>query len=188
VVAVDVAETCVQASSLAFLARQTTVLGRSPVLDTVTSARVRCHSKGAAGHAECRGWLERDGQYRASRRARSGDRQAFAELILRHQRLLSNLCSRALGDADLADDAVQEAILQALLSLDSLRQPAQLGAWLVGIGLNVCRRWLRSRPTSSSRSTVWTVACTSRTHPDRWRRTPPGLPKSATWHSRSGAP
>ena len=78
-------------------------------------------------------------------RARSGDRQAFADLVVRHQRMLLILCERSLGDGALADDAAQEAILQAMLGLDSLRRPAQFAAWLAGIGLNVCRRWLRAR-------------------------------------------
>jgi RNA polymerase sigma factor (sigma-70 family) len=77
--------------------------------------------------------------------ARAGDRAAFAELVTRHHRLLVGLCERGLGDAGLAEDAAQEAILQALLGLDGLRRPARFGPWLAGIGLNVCRRWLRAR-------------------------------------------
>jgi RNA polymerase sigma-70 factor (ECF subfamily) len=82
-------------------------------------------------------------------RARSGDRQAFADLVVRHQRMLLVLCERSLGDRALAEDAAQEAILQAMLGLDSLRRPAQFAAWLAGIGLNVCRRWLRARAGAS---------------------------------------
>jgi RNA polymerase sigma factor (sigma-70 family) len=81
--------------------------------------------------------------------ARAGDRQAFAELVVRHQRMLLILCERSLADTALAHDAAQEAILQALLGLDSLKRPAQFGAWLAGIGLNVCRRWLRARAGAS---------------------------------------
>jgi RNA polymerase sigma factor (sigma-70 family) len=77
--------------------------------------------------------------------ARDGDRAAFATLLARHQSLLLAMCRRALGDGDRAEDAAQEAILQALLSLDRLRQPERFGSWLVGIGLNVCRRWHRDQ-------------------------------------------
>jgi RNA polymerase sigma factor (sigma-70 family) len=72
--------------------------------------------------------------------ARRGDRDAFAALLARHQPLLRAMCRRALGDDDRAEDAAQEAVLQALLSLDRLRQPERFGSWLAGIGLNVCRR------------------------------------------------
>jgi RNA polymerase sigma factor (sigma-70 family) len=77
--------------------------------------------------------------------ARTGNREAFAALMDRHRPLLLALCRRALGDAHLAEDASQEATLQALLSLRRLRRPDRFGAWLAGIGLNVCRRWLRER-------------------------------------------
>ncbi|MBO0682745.1 MAG: bifunctional nuclease family protein, partial [Candidatus Dormibacteraeota bacterium] len=42
-------------------------------------------------------------------------------------------------------DAVQEAAITALTSLDRLREPDRFGPWLAGIGLNVCRQWLRRR-------------------------------------------
>jgi RNA polymerase sigma-70 factor (ECF subfamily) len=74
--------------------------------------------------------------------ARAGDKQAFVDLVARHQWLLRGLCRRMLGEPQ-AEDAAQEAILQALLALDVLRQPEQFGTWLAGIGLNICRRWLR---------------------------------------------
>lgn len=78
--------------------------------------------------------------------ARGGDKDAFARLLARHRPLLLALCRRALGDPDLAEDAVQEASLQALLSLERLRRADRFGPWLAGIGLNICRRWLRERP------------------------------------------
>jgi len=66
-------------------------------------------------------------------------------LLIRHRPLLLAVCRRALGDDARAEDAVQEASLQALLSLERLRQPDRFGPWLAGIGLNVCRRWMRQR-------------------------------------------
>jgi RNA polymerase sigma-70 factor (ECF subfamily) len=77
--------------------------------------------------------------------AHNGDKAAFAELLDRHGSVLSMLCRRALGDSDLARDAAQEVTLQALLSLGQLRRPERFGSWLAGIGLNVCRSWLRHR-------------------------------------------
>lgn len=77
--------------------------------------------------------------------AQGGDRDAFAALLIRHWPLLIALCLRTIGDRDLAEDAAQEASLQAFLGLDRLRYPERFGPWLAGIGLNVCHRWLRQR-------------------------------------------
>ena len=76
--------------------------------------------------------------------ARSGGREAFAELVDRHYALLLACCRRALGTAAAAD-AAQEAVLQALLGLGRLRDDERFGPWLVGIGLNVSRRLLEQR-------------------------------------------
>jgi RNA polymerase sigma factor (sigma-70 family) len=77
--------------------------------------------------------------------AQGGDNVALGALLVRHRPLLFAMCRRALGDDDRAEDAAQEAVLQALLSLDRLRQPERFGSWLIGIGLNVCRRWHRGQ-------------------------------------------
>src|SRR6266508_5075560 len=79
------------------------------------------------------------------RLAREGDKEALAALLARHRGMLVALCRRALGDDGLAEDAAQEAALQAMLGLDRLARPERFGAWLGGIGLNVCRRWQRER-------------------------------------------
>jgi len=77
--------------------------------------------------------------------ARNGDKEALATLLTRHGRLLRALCQRVLRDPVLAEDAAQEAALQAMLNLDRLRETDRFGPWLGGIGLNVSRRLLRDR-------------------------------------------
>jgi RNA polymerase sigma factor (sigma-70 family) len=79
------------------------------------------------------------------RLALAGDQGAFAVLVGRHRAMLVGLCRRVLGDPGLAEDAAQEAVLQAMVSLERLERPERFGAWLGGIGLNVCRRWRRDQ-------------------------------------------
>lgn len=81
--------------------------------------------------------------------AREGDREVLAVLLDRHRATLLALCQRMVGDPFLAEDAAQEAALQALLGLDRLHQAERFGPWLCGIGLNICRRWVRDRARHS---------------------------------------
>jgi RNA polymerase sigma-70 factor (ECF subfamily) len=74
-----------------------------------------------------------------------GDRAAFADLFSRHRALLASLVGRMLEDQVLAEDAIQETAVTALTSLDRLQDADRFGPWLAGIGLNLCRRWLRQR-------------------------------------------
>ena len=83
-------------------------------------------------------------------RAREGDRGAFALVVERHYPALLGSCRRALHDADLARDAAQQAVLTAMLGLGRLRDDDRFGAWLIGIGLNVCRSLMEPRRRSAA--------------------------------------
>jgi RNA polymerase sigma factor (sigma-70 family) len=77
--------------------------------------------------------------------AKQGNKAAFGQLVLRYQAIAQRLAKRVIGDEDLAQELVQEAMLQAYLSLDKLRDPTRFKSWLYGIVLNVCRNELRRR-------------------------------------------
>lgn len=77
--------------------------------------------------------------------AKQGNKAAFGQLVLRYQSMAQRLAKRVVGDEDLAQELVQEAMLQAYLSLDKLRDPMRFKSWLYGIILNVCRNELRRR-------------------------------------------
>lgn len=47
------------------------------------------------------------------------------------------------GNRDIAQDLVQEAMLQAYLCLDCLQDDKRFRNWLYGIVLNVCRSYIR---------------------------------------------
>jgi RNA polymerase sigma-70 factor (ECF subfamily) len=69
-------------------------------------------------------------------RAQRGDRRAFEQLVERHQHRLLTLAARALGSADEAADAVQEAFIRAWLGLPRFRGGSLFSTWLYRIGLN----------------------------------------------------
>ena len=77
--------------------------------------------------------------------ARQGDKDAFGLLAERYQMLARRFAMRLVADDDAAQELAQESMLQAYLSLGSLRNPARFKSWLCGIVLNVCRSHLRDR-------------------------------------------
>jgi len=77
--------------------------------------------------------------------ARGGDKDAFGLLAERYQPLARRFAMRLVTNAVLAQDLAQEAMLQAYLSLNHLRDPARFRAWLCGIVSNVCRSHIRDR-------------------------------------------
>ena len=77
--------------------------------------------------------------------ARSGDKAAFGRLVERHQPVARRVAARVVADPELGRELAQEAVLQAYLSLDRLRDGHRFGSWLYGIVLNVCRSHLRDR-------------------------------------------
>ncbi|MEU9128471.1 sigma-70 family RNA polymerase sigma factor [Kitasatospora sp. NPDC048540] len=76
-------------------------------------------------------------------RARSGDRQATAELLAAHLPLVYNIVGRALAGHPDTDDVVQETMLRAVDGLPGLRDPAGFRSWLVAIAMNQIRRRYR---------------------------------------------
>ena len=76
--------------------------------------------------------------------ALGGDRAAFGSLIDRHRAQAARVARAMLGSREDADDVVQEALLQAFLGLERLRDPAAFGAWLSGIAANLARMRIRA--------------------------------------------
>jgi RNA polymerase sigma factor (sigma-70 family) len=80
------------------------------------------------------------------RLARDGDPAAFRLLVERHLPMARARAARLCPQPDDADDAVQDAFLQAFLSLGRLRDPDRFAGWLGGIVANVCRAQRRRAP------------------------------------------
>ena len=84
------------------------------------------------------------------RQAQRRDARSFSALIARYERSVLAVAYAAVGDGDRAADAAQEAFMRAWQKLDSLKEPACFGTWLLGIARNVALdagRKLRRQPT-----------------------------------------
>jgi len=77
--------------------------------------------------------------------ARSGDKDAFGQLIERYQQMVKRIALGMIADEEIARELAQEAILQAYLSLDHLRDNMRFKSWLYGIVLNICRSYIRDQ-------------------------------------------
>ncbi|WP_242623256.1 RNA polymerase sigma factor [Pseudonocardia sediminis] len=81
-------------------------------------------------------------------RAQEGDVHAFEELARRHQDALFRVAVRVLGNRTDAEDALQEALLDAWKKIGSFRGEAAFSTWMYRIVTNRCTALLRrSRPT-----------------------------------------
>lgn len=73
------------------------------------------------------------------RRAKDGDRTAFAEILARHERMVLMTALRLLGRLDLAQDAAQETFLRLHKYLGGFDELRALAPWLYRVVVNVCR-------------------------------------------------
>jgi RNA polymerase sigma-70 factor (ECF subfamily) len=71
--------------------------------------------------------------------ARTGDDQAFGELVRRRQSAMRHFLRRLSGNSALADDLAQDVFVKAWRVLGDLKSPLAFGAWLRQIAV---RRWL----------------------------------------------
>ena len=98
--------------------------------------------------------------------SRTGDVEAFQELVHRYQHRLFGLCYRLLGRYHDAEDACQEAFLRAFKALDRYDPSRPFDRWLLTIAANCCVSVLRRRrsmPTGPERLTADDPGETTRT-------------------------
>jgi RNA polymerase sigma-70 factor (TIGR02960 family) len=86
-------------------------------------------------------------------RARSGDHDAFRDLVEMHSHELQVHCYRILGSLQDAEDALQETLVSAWRNLGEFGQRSSLRTWLYQIATNRCLSMLRAdsrRPRSAT--------------------------------------
>ncbi len=100
------------------------------------------------------GWLDRD----LVERARSGDQEAFADLVHQVSDTLLGIARRIVRDPGLAEDVLQNALLAIWRKLPHLRDADRFDGWAFRILVHACyaeaprnRRWastVRSLPAA----------------------------------------
>ncbi len=78
-------------------------------------------------------------------RAQEGDVRAFEALARRHQAVLYRLAVRVMGDHAEAEDALQEALLDAWRRIDRFRGDSAFSTWMYRVVTNRCIAMLRRR-------------------------------------------
>ena len=76
-------------------------------------------------------------------KAQNGNRNAYGELVRYHHRGVVNVIFRMCGDAELAQDAAQDAFIQAWVHLPAFRPGTSLRNWLYRIAINAALDVLR---------------------------------------------
>ncbi len=79
------------------------------------------------------------------RDAKAGDRAAFEQVLLRHERRVLLTALRLLGRWEDAQDAAQEVFIRLHRYLDRFDDTAEFAPWLYRMTVNVCRDLGRKR-------------------------------------------
>lgn len=98
-----------------------------------------------AGPLVVAGPVQDDTDEKLVARSQAGDFQAFARLVSRYEKRVYNLAVRMLGDPDEAKDVLQEAFLNALTNINTLRRAASFATWVFRIAANSSLMRLRQK-------------------------------------------
>ncbi len=77
--------------------------------------------------------------------ALAGQRDAFAQIVMRYQSLVCSLAYSATGSLSQSEDLAQETFIAAWKGLRALREPEKLRSWLCSIARNMIANAVRHK-------------------------------------------
>jgi len=110
--------------------------------------------------------------------ARTGNLDAFEELVNRHERRIYTLARRITGNEQDAEDVTQEAFLSALEHLPGFREESSFGTWLSRIATHAALKIIRKRKGLPTESLDAATEDGALPHPEYiadWRESPERL-------------
>lgn len=82
-------------------------------------------------------------------RAQGGDRNAFGDLVMRYYENVIQVVFHLCGDAQIAQDATQEAFIRAWVKLPGFQPRSPFRNWVYRIAVNTALDTLRQKPAES---------------------------------------
>ena len=88
------------------------------------------------------------------RRCKDGDRNALALLYQTYSGKLFGICTNIVKDKDIAQDLLHDGFIIIFSSINSLRSPARLEAWMSRVIVNLALKYLNDRKNEVLTETV----------------------------------
>lgn len=89
-----------------------------------------------------------DDEYQIVERVKSGDQDAFCELVERYKEKAMSIAFSLCGNYEDAKDVSQEAFIKAFKAVRSFRRDSRFFTWFYRILINLCRDHLRRKMKS----------------------------------------
>jgi RNA polymerase sigma-70 factor (ECF subfamily) len=96
-----------------------------------------------------------DDEFKLIEQSRSGDPEAYAALVNRHQNMVRAVAFRMTGSFDDSQELAQEAFLRAYRQLDSFAGGSKFSTWLCRIVINLSLDWRRRERRRDNLHAKW---------------------------------
>ncbi len=89
--------------------------------------------------------MEKEKEFELVKKVQNGDSEFFEILVREYQQELFKLILSIIKNIEDADDLTQETFMQAFIHIKSFKFLASFKTWLISIGLNITKKYLRKR-------------------------------------------